>query len=270
MSLCMAWKSNDTVHFASDSRLTLAQNSFADVGIKISTLPITIYDPVQENSHAPRTVAHNAVLGMCFAGSAINSLTIKESIAEVLKSLQHVPGHTDMSMAGIANFVFKVYQIISKIICKTAIGPNGRASILIGGYCTEKRIVRAFHLSTDANNNHAIEEVLTDHNHFFVGSGKIQAEDDLPQSPIEIDYFNILKSVIQDGSIPTVGGNIQYGCFKDSGFVVYGIIDLAKAAKDVHYWRGALDLNSQEFMDGHETFVPGFPYVDPYSTFGGI
>lgn len=269
MTLCMAWKSNNEVHFASDSRLTVAENSFADVGIKISTLPITIYDPAQENSNAPRKVAHNAVLGMCFAGSAVNSLTIKESITEVLKSLQHVAGHTDISMVGIASFVFKVYQMISKEVCQTALGPNGRASILIGGYCTEKKVVRVFHLSTDINNKHTITEVLTDQNHFFVGTGARQAEDDLPQNPTDIDYFNILKSVIQGDSVPTVGGNIQYGCFKSTGFVVYGMVELTDAA-NVHYWRGAIDLNSQEFMDGHGTFIPGFPFVDPYSTFGGI
>ncbi len=267
MTLCMAWKNNETVHFASDSRLTVIQSSFADVVIKISTLPITIYDPAQENSNAPRTVAHNAVLGMCFAGSAVNSLTIKESITEILKSLQHVPGHTDISMDGIASFVFKVYQMISEEVCKTDLGTTGIASILIGGNCTKKKAVRVFHLSTDPNFYYTITEVLTDRNHFFVGSGVRQAEDDLPQNPTIIDYLNILKSIINDDKFPTVGGNIQYGCFKGSGFVVYGLVEFAEV---VHYWRGALDLNSQKFMDEHETFVPGLPFIDPYSTFGGI
>lgn len=267
MTLCMAWKNNETVHFASDSRLTVTQGSFADVGIKISTLPITIYAPVRENNYDSRTVAHNAVLGMCFAGSFVNSLTIKESIAEILKSLQHVPGQTDISMDGIASFVFKVYQMISKEVCKTALGSNGIASILIGGYCTKKKAVRVFHLSTDPYFYHTINEVLTDRNHFFVGSGARQAEDDLPQNPTNTDYLNILKSVINDDSLPTVGGNIQYGCFKGASFVVHGMYEHAEGG---HYWRGALDLYSLEFIEGHETFIPGLPLIDPYSTFGGM
>ncbi len=36
MTLCMAWRSNGSVHFASDSRLTVARNSYTDVGIKVS------------------------------------------------------------------------------------------------------------------------------------------------------------------------------------------------------------------------------------------
>ena len=115
----MAWKNNETVHYASDYSLAVTQSSFADVGIKIPTLPITIYDPAQENNNAPRTVVHNAVLGMCFAGSAVNSLTIKESITEILKSLQHLPGYTDIGMDGIASFVFnrlRTSQLLAEII----------------------------------------------------------------------------------------------------------------------------------------------------------
>jgi hypothetical protein len=189
----MAWESNGTVHFASDSRLTVAQNSYADVAIKISTLPITIYDPSEGNMSIPRTVAHNAVLGMCFAGSAVNSLTIKESVTEVLKGLQHVPGYTDISMNGIASFVFKVYQMISEEVSKTALGSNGIASILIGGYCTVQNKVRVFHLSTDRCFYHTITEVLTDRSYIFIGSGAQQAEADLPQEPTNSDYFNILR-----------------------------------------------------------------------------
>lgn len=263
----MAWRQDGTVHFASDSRLTVAQNSYADVGIKICTLPVTIYNPAEEGRNTTRTIAHQAVLGMCFAGSAVNSLTIKETVTEVLKSLQHVPGYTDISMKGIASFVFKVYEMISEKVTKTALGSNGLASILIGGYCTTQKKVRVFHLNTDTLFHQSITEVLTDQNYFFIGSGKKQAEDDLPQNPDDSDYLNILKSIINDVKFPSVGGNIQYGCFKESGFVVFGMYEFTE---NVHYWRGALDLNSKEFMDGHETFVPGLPFIDPFSTIGGI
>ena len=267
MTLCIAWRSNGTVHFASDSRLTVANNSFADVGIKVLALPITIHDPAQSGNNAPRTVAHCAELGMCFAGSAVNSLTIKESVVEVIKSLQYAPGYTDISMAGVANFIFTVYRMISREVCQSALGLNGIASLLIGGQCMESKNLRVFHLSTNNSNNHDITEVLTDKDHVFIGSGAKVAEDNLPQHPTDLDYINVLKLVIDDVNIPTVGGHIQYGRFKGPKFVVYGIIEFGK---DVHYWRGALDLNSKEFMTGNASFVPGFPYIDPYSTFGGV
>ncbi|HUO43334.1 MAG TPA: hypothetical protein VMT94_00285 [Burkholderiales bacterium] len=202
---------------------------------------------------------------MCFAGSAVNSLMIKESVVEVLKSLQHAPGYTDTSMSGIASFVFTAYKLVSLEVCRTALGPHGRAGILVGGRCTQKKALRVFHLATDDSNTHTLTEVLTDKNYCFLGSGATLAEQMLPQNPEDLDYMNVLRSVISDESVPTIGGHIQYGCFRDSGFVVYGIVELGDG---VHYWRGALDLNSKEFMAGHASFVPGFPYIDPFSTFG--
>jgi hypothetical protein len=265
MTLCIAWRSNGTIHFASDSRLTLANNSCADVGIKVLSLPLTILNPAQEGSNEPRTVAMSAELGMCFAGSAVNSLTIKESVVEVLKGLQYAPGYTDTSMTGIANFIFAAYRMISREVCASSLGPNGRANILVGGYCANTQCLRAFQFSTDSSNVHAISEILTETDHVFLGSGAAIAESRLPQRPTPVDYFNVLKSIIDDDAVPTVGGHIQYGCFKSNRFVVYGIVELGR---NVHHWRGALDLNGKEFMGDHGSFVPSFPYIDPFKTFG--
>lgn len=255
----MVWKCNEKVHFASDSRLTVSQNSYADVGIKICSIPVTIYDPVENDNCTTSVIAHEAVLGMCFAGSAVNSLTIKESVSEVLKNLQHAPGYTDISMNGISRFIFKAYQIISEEVSKTALGSNGLANILIGGYCSEQTKVRVFYLSTDSLFDYSITEVLTDKNYFFIGSGREQAESVLPKEPTTIDYINVLKSIADDVNHPTVGGNIQYGCFNGAKFIVYGVAELKE---DVHYYRGGLDLNSNEFIDGHDIFVPGIPFID--------
>lgn len=264
MTLCIAWRSNGTVHFASDSRLTVAANSYADVGIKVMSLPYTVLEPAGQGDEQ-RAIAFTGDLGLCFAGSVVSSLTLKESIVEVLKTLQYAPRYTDTSMAGIADFIFTAYKIVSKEICRTALGSNGRASILIGGMCRDQKRVRVFHFSTDNQNRHNIEEVLTGKPHCFVGSGSA-AEDDVPQHPDDSDYLNVLRSVIQDDNVPTVGGHIQYGCFKGDRFTVYGVFELGDTA---HYWRGALDLNSVEFLAGHASFVPGIPYIDPFRTISG-
>ena len=264
MTLCIAWRSNGTVHFASDSRLTVGEHSYADVGIKVMSLPYTILKPAQQGN-TQRSIAFAGEVGMCFAGSAVNSLTLKESVVEILKTLQYAPGFTDTSMAGMANFVFTAYKMVSKEICRTALGPNGRASILIGGMCRDHKRVRVFHFSTDSQNEHHVEEVITDKPHIFVGSGS-GAEGDVPQRPTDSDYLNVLRSVIEDNNVPTVGGHIQYGCFEGDRFTVYGVVEFAG---DFHYWRGALDLNSSEFMAGHASFVPGIPYIEPFRSISG-
>jgi len=261
MTLCMAWRDNKTVHFASDSRITLAMNSYTDVGIKVLSIPYRVLNPGDSTNN--RTVAFRGELGMCFAGSAINSLMVKESVAEALKCLQYVPGYTDTSMDGIASFVFKAYKIISEKVCETTMGPNGRATILIGGMCSQKKMIRVFQLSTDDYNNHTLAEVLTNGAPVIIGTGATAAIADIPESPADVDYFNVLRSIIDDENIPTVGGNIQYGCFDEEKFTVHGLLGLGE---NPHYWRGGLDLNSDIFMNSTD-FVPALPYLDPFKAF---
>ena len=249
----------------------MAANSYADVGIKVLSLPLTILDPVDGPVTGPRTVHRTTELGICFAGSAVNSLTVKDSVIEVAKRLQFAPGYTDTSMNGVASFVFTAYRIISKEVCATALGSNGRAAILVGGRCSETGEVRVFHMTTNNANEHSMEEVLVHSDHFFIGAGGKSAEEELPQHPTDSDYLSVLKSVIDDPAQPTIGGHLQYGRFEQDRFIVYGVVELGTAAGEgVHYWRGALDLNSTEFLAGHSSFVPGLPYIDPYSSIGGI
>ena len=263
--MCMAWKNNGKVCFASDSRLKFG-NSSADVGIKVLSIPYRILNPAETGSDHHHSIAYSGELGMCFAGSTVNSLTIKESVVEILKSLRHAPGYTDVSMAGIAQFIFTAYKLISRRLCETDLASNGRADIIIGGLCPETSTVRVFLFTTNEQNQHALSEILaTEDSHYFLGTGKECAEKDLPQNPSDVDYLNILKSVIGDASIDSVGGNIQYGEFKENQFSVYGIVELGA---QVHYWRGALDLNSDEFMADHSSLIPGGPYIDPFTTIG--
>lgn len=263
MTLCVVWKEAEKVHFASDSRLTLAPHSYADVGIKVLSLPYRIFSP--RDSSGTRTLDASGELGMCFAGSAVGSLFVKEAIAEILKELQYAPGYTNISMSGLANLIFTAYRLISVEVCRTVIGEKGRATIVIAGWCIERRCVRTFLMETSKDNKHSCTEILTAPNeHLFVGSGKTKAEALIPPYPSSTDYLKALKSIIDDPSENSVGGSIQYGQCEGNEFKISGIVELKD---DVHYWRGALDLNSREFMGAHDAFIPGLKYIDPFSTF---
>jgi hypothetical protein len=249
---------------ASDSRVTLAANSYADVGIKVLCVPYKILHPGYGQDAVSRGVAWEGELGICFAGSAINSFSLKESIVEILKRVQFAPGYTDTSMSGFARYIFTIYKHVSREVCATAVGEKGRATLLVGGRCSETNSVRVFELSTDRNNQSSLTEVLTsDPSHIFIGSGAPTAESRLPPNPSNLDFMKVLKAGIDDEKEPTVGGNIQYGCFEGMIFKVFGIAELGTR---VHYWRGAIDLNSDDLMrDDH--FVPALTYIDPFKTF---
>ncbi len=266
MTLCIAWKSQGVVRFASDSRLTFGNSSYADVGIKVLSVPYQILSPAIADDFTHRDVDFKGELGMCFAGSTTNSLTIKESMVEVLKYLQYVPGYSDINMDGIIEFIFTTYKLISQRVCETDMGSNGRADIIIGGLCPKMKVVRVFRLSTDSNNHHPKVEILTrDNSHCLLGTGADFAENNLPRNPSDLDYQNILKSAIDDKNLASVGGNVQYGEFRGNQFVVFGVLEVGN---EVHYWRGALDLNSEDFTTGHTIITPGIPFIEPFSTIG--
>jgi hypothetical protein len=88
----------------------------------------------------------------------------------------------------------------------------------------------------------------------------------LQENP-SLDYLQILKSVIDDSNIASVGGPIQYGHFEGKKFRLSGVVELEKDVEHVHYWRGALDINSPEFMDGPDVLISCFKFIDPFKTF---
>lgn len=263
MTLCVAWRTDNNVHFASDSRISFASKSYADVGIKVLSIPYNLYSPSPE-----RNLDFSGELGMCFAGSAVNSFVIKESILEILKDIQYAPGYSDISMDALSQLVFATYREISKLVCETSIGGNGRAALIIAGWCNEKNCIRSFLMLTSDQNVHSCEEVLSEQNkHIFIGNADAKAEHLLTKNPTNSDYLYTLKNIIDDDSVPGVGGHIQYGNFNGKHFKVYGITEFDQLAGKVHYWRGALDINSDDFMNSKRSLVPGLPYIDPFQTF---
>ncbi|WP_417442062.1 hypothetical protein [Idiomarina sp.] len=260
MTLCIAWRNEDTVHYFSDSRLKTAENSYADVGIKVLTLPVKIYSPSDEKGE--KQLFHTLEIGMCFAGSAVNSLTLKESLVELLENLQHVPGYTNFSMDGLAKFIFSAYRSISKAVCATSIGRNGTACIMFSGMCPHEDRIRSYILETDASNCHSYKEILTSNGALeVIGSGKSQAEAALKTKTLsKIALLDTLDTIIQDQKNDSVGGPIQYGYFVGSTFKCCGVAVIESGT--VHYWRGGLDINSSEFLGDQENFIPNFCFLD--------
>lgn len=258
MTLCIVWKDDRLIHFCSDSRVTFG-NSHADVAVKVLCLPVKVFSPRDERGS--RTLDYQSEFGMCFAGSAVNSLFIKESLAELVKELQYAPGYTDMSMRGLVSFMFNAYRHISVSICSTAIGGKGRAAIVIAGRCPRENELQAFLFETDSNNVATMKQVLKSPGEFeLIGSGKMRAHSLLQGKPSAKTYLKALKSVIDDPAEEAVGGPIQYGTFEDDDFRCFGVPEFDGSS--VRYWRAGLDINSEDFIGGFGNFITGFRLLD--------
>lgn len=267
MTLCVVWRKNNNVCFASDSRITFGINSYADVGIKVMAVPYRVYSPCDENNN--KHLSFSGELGMCFSGSVSNSMFIKETVIEVLKNLQYVPNYTNVSIDNIASFIFKVYKNISKEVCSTLLHKNGIADIIIAGHCPTANKIKVFKFATDSKNVHSCSEILKNEGDYeFSGSGAKNAIGIVSgKKPSPLDLINALKKTIDDEiTAPDVGGNIQYGTFLGDSFVIYGIVEYIED-DGVKYWRGFLDLNSEEYSGSYDDFVLSYRYIDPFQTF---
>lgn len=279
MTLCVAWRSDKNVHFASDSRVSFASNSYADVGIKVISIPYNIYAPDKGVNGETRTailpndsrvLVYSGALGMCFAGSAVNSMVIKESISELLKDIQYIPNYTSVGMDTLIRFIYAAYCQISVEVCKTSIGGNGRSAIIIAGWCNAQNSIRSYLMKTSAQNVHSCTEILKAAGEYiFIGNAEKRAQSLLPNNASDKDYLLILKQIIDDSTEHAVGGSIQYGEFKDQRFRVCGIAEFNEAEGTPHYWRGALDMNGEDFMGSvsQHCLIPGFSYIDPFDSF---
>jgi len=197
MTLCLTWRESDNIYFATDSRLSVAQDSYADVAIKVLSIPFETHSP---STPADETsVDFAGEIGMYFASSVVNSLFVKESVTELVKKMQYAPGYTDTSMAGIAGLVFNAYKQISIQVCQTSIGRNGRAAIIIAGYCPEEEKLRALKFETDNSNNHLSNEILQENGEFnFLGTGTELAKENLPENPKCRNFLDSLNQVIKN------------------------------------------------------------------------
>lgn len=258
MTLCMVWRTKDNVCFVSDSRLSFKYVT-CDAGIKICKVPFNIYGPSDPDEGAPLLASGD--LGMCFAGSSVVALMMKEALAEIVSNLQAVPTWHDFGMGGISKVMFRGFEVISKSI-STALFEKAATCVVFAGYCTVKQRIRVFRMELDEQNNASIDEVLHSVGDMEVfGSGKEAARAILPSNPSQKDFVNALQKVIDDPEVDGVGGSIQYGEFKGRRFQPVGVAVLGDSLNGVHYWRGPLDLNGPDF-DHANGLILGFPCLD--------
>lgn len=117
-------------------------------------------------------------------------------------------------------------------------------------------------MEVSRTNEFSIAEVLRNPGDIeLFGSGASAARKLLPPCPGQKDILEALQGVIEDDSVPGVGGSIQYGQFNDQSFQVYGTMRHSEGQTGIHYWRGPLDLNGDAF-DQATGLVPRLPYLD--------
>lgn len=266
MTLCLAWKDRDNIHFSSDSRISSSRDQYLDIAIKIFSIPVKIYSPMDSTTQV-QTLDYNHTIGMCFAGNTMNAYIIKETIYEVLQHLQYIPGVNTISMNGLANVIKIFYEHYLSIIC-SILGIGGIASFFLAGYCPSERRIKVYKYTSESSVAPFIarmEYVLEEEGIEYLGDGERYARD-IIRLNADISKFSLIKEVINDNNVPSVGGNIQYGTFEGDNFYIKGVQDYIQERDGsirLRYCLRGTDLYEGDLLD-LAGFHISYPIIIPF------
>lgn len=268
MTLVIAHRLKNKVSLTSDSRLNFGASGFIDYGIKIFSVPVNIYSQPDRRTKSKELI-YSKNMGLAVVGSAMNAYTIKESVSEILQHLHYLSDRTDMSMTGIAKIVYKVF-------CRTTLDfgdlmqRNGICELILTGYCPQKKVQRVYKFSCDTSGypiKPNYEEILIDDGMVFFGSGTIEAKK-IYQENTNLKPVFIVKRVILESKVDTVGGVIQYGEFLEDNFNIYGVEDYTLkedgSFNKFHYSLRGVNLYIKELEPDYDGFEVVYKFLRPF------
>lgn len=270
MTLVIAKKIGRNVSISSDSRISFGSAGRIDFGIKVFSIPVKIYSPTDKLTNITKLV-YDHHLGMGVIGSTVNAYTVKESIYEILQNLQYLPTHTDVSMYGIGNLVFKVYKKVVADL-KLILGSGGLSQIVLAGYCPLEKKIRTFEFTMELIESEytaEMNEILQDSDLYFYGSGKEAGEQVASRNP-EFNTLQIIRDIINNGRIETVGGGLQHGEFDmEYNFRVFGVEDYELNSdgsfKQYNYTLRGMNLYQEEFERDVDGFHISYQMKRPFT-----
>jgi len=257
MTLVLATNTGGKVKYCTDSRLTFragATNLYADVGVKLFTIPIK----VSNNG----TVKYNGKWGMAIAGSTTSSYILKEITQQILSDIELVKQPDDFAK-NICDYVLHIHKKLSEQLLPI-LRENGKSFFILGGYCPNQKKIRTFgfeYNDTTAPPEPTFEEInIQPSTIIMFGSGKQAAQEHRDWTSWSI--IKVMEKVIVDGIEPSVGGKIQYGEFNDSNeFELTQLIDMNK---DGDTWKTTMTLNVFDYYKdnfGTQMFSPNLKNI---------
>lgn len=267
MTLVLAHRHNQLLSLSSDSRINFGCEHI-DYGIKIFSVPVKIFSPKNSDTQIS-TIDYDHKLGLAVVGNIINSYTVKEYVYEILQHLQYITDYSELSMDGICELVFKMFNKTT-LDLGNMFKEKGLSELLLAGYCLSQNKIRIFKFSCDISNfpiKPFYKEILQCNGMEFFGSGQIEAKN-IYENNNKLSPLHIIRQVIGEGKVDTVGGGLQYGDFKDGNFNVYGIVDYELDEqgnfKGYLYTLRGINLYKNEFDRRNEDFHIAYSFKEPF------
>jgi len=232
MTLCVAWRFQDRISIASDSRITAGESGYADIGVKILEWPVRII--TAQNAHdGAYEELHRSTIGVGISGSFLSAYMVTEQLAHVLRNFQYMGDRSTLTFATIAAAAFKFYlHAVEQLNGANDFGFD--ADMLLVGRCPATQRLAGAKFFRDHDEQIKNVAILENDRSFVfdaIGAGdtrlkeRIQAR--LAAGPCRVDYMVLeeLRAMIVGNEVECVGGPIQYGKIENQDFEIFGVQD---------------------------------------------
>lgn len=272
MTLCIAWKYEDKICIAADSRFT-GESAPIDCGIKVLECPIEIISAI-DHSTGNYTVLHQSSVGMAFSGSQLAAYLVKERISELFLKLQYVGALQDLTFSKIADAAFKVYCHAIKTVTGAYEG-YGETDFFLVGRCPSTGEPCAFRFWSNNDPNALFQTRILAGNGFQydpIGAGSERIRERIEArlaKPCQVNFMVLeeLREMIVLNEIASVGGAVQYGHIEaGQPFRIFGVMDFRMDGKKI------VPMPSSRGIDIEAVIKPQHPddlyvresMIDPY------
>lgn len=265
MTLCAAWLNDGELVLASDSKLTGDETTVSEGAPKVFDVRLRIKGA--SNSERPQDeepVLYDSCCGICFSGSYLSGSSIADSIGYVLSNLQGAWQISDFSMSNVSEIAFQVYRQVSEQQMQIH-NRAGLIKALFTGYCPESRALMLYKFDVEKEGDEIKfrkELISLSDTPVFIGDTFAVNKAEELQRKLSDHYsmFHLLRAVIKDREIDSVGGPIQAGSFKNGEFRLYGLMQYEEEEDDfgfkgvkqnMSFRSFSLDLNDSNLRTGN-------------------
>ena len=217
MTLLAVWFAEERLWMASDSRLSDGGGRLIDEGVKLFELPLACRAPSESRFFDDVYFATRFGLGC--AGSSLVYHQVNATLLPLLGHLVGVRGRVP-SIADIAGFIADVGTRYVRSLGARRPQDADRVAFLLAGWCPVAGRLMACEMSpriTDGVQFTVSEVDLSVP--YFVGDccGRARemydeiAAADLPGAPRTRAPLNVIRQLIEDADVPSIGGDVQVG-----------------------------------------------------------
>lgn len=219
MTLLAVWCAEERLWMASDSRLSDGGGPLIDEGVKIFELPVVCRAPSGQSGFY-EDVYFATSFGLGCAGHSLVYHQIHANLLPLLSNLIGIQGHAP-SIADIAAFTSEVGTRYVRSLGHRRPQDADQVRLLLGGWCPITRTLAAYEMRprvVDALMRFTISQLDLSTPH-FVGDHCDRARElhdeiaaaDLPGASRNRAPLNVIRQLIEDTNIQSIGGDVQVG-----------------------------------------------------------